>query len=227
MLLPAGGCRAMLIQEVHCARSTLPAAQPREGFKLFDQLRLGWLLCDNRSDHDRDGCDISVLLRPDLCSSECLLAAELFIGTGRIRIRKLSLAIPTAMAAVSQQQQAQQHPAPAPGAGIVGSVTANPLDGTPQQFQQSHGYHNPVQSGDQQQQQQQYQTQQSVPPPPTPPANLPQPPPLPPGWYAHWDHGQQKYYFHNFHTGQTTWDIRELHRLFHSIFNMLTLDSWE
>ena len=33
--------------------------------------------------------------------------------------------------------------------------------------------------------------------------------PVPPGWDAHWDQGQQKYYYHHTATGQTTWEYRE------------------
>jgi len=35
------------------------------------------------------------------------------------------------------------------------------------------------------------------------------PPQLPPGWDAHWDQGQQRYYYHNTALGQTTWELRE------------------
>jgi transcriptional adapter 2-alpha len=35
------------------------------------------------------------------------------------------------------------------------------------------------------------------------------PPQLPPGWDAHWDQRQQRYYYHNTALGQTTWELRE------------------
>ena len=39
--------------------------------------------------------------------------------------------------------------------------------------------------------------------------SVPLPPQVPPGWAAHWDQSQQKFYFHNSMTGTVTWDYRE------------------
>lgn len=39
--------------------------------------------------------------------------------------------------------------------------------------------------------------------------NIPPPPPVSMGWAAHWDRGQQKYYYHNLVSGAVTWEPRE------------------
>ena len=51
--------------------------------------------------------------------------------------------------------------------------------------------------------------QQSVQQPGIANPSAPLPPQVPPGWAAHWDQSQQKFYFHNSMTGAVTWDYRE------------------
>lgn len=44
-----------------------------------------------------------------------------------------------------------------------------------------------------------------------PTAALNVPPAMPAGWAAHWDQGQQKYYYHNISTGAVTWEPRKFY----------------
>ena len=66
----------------------------------------------------------------------------------------------------------------------------------------------PAPSPEQHRQQQQQQQQRQYTHPPR--AQMPQKPPLPQGWDAHWDQAQQRYYYHNAALGVTDWEIREL-----------------